>query len=420
VKQFLLSGVKLIASVSIGVFLSWFFLKNLSKEKQISAGDLLPDQSGIVAQLLVDDSTLVHYGQPLCLLETGDGEKTLNSPYEGLLRWQVQTGAAINDETTLATSRLDELKVIRDAFSRVNYWWIALALLCGVLSHLSRAMRWRLLIDVLGHKPKLTNLFGAVMIGYFANLAFPRLGELTKCGVIKRYEKISVSKLVGTILIERAVDVVCLLLVFAIAILSQMSLLSDFFSTGVYEPLRQKISESGSSRLVWIVPVLLIAAFIGLLLLFRKSEHRYVLRMKEMLRSMVDGMITIVKLQHPWWFIFHSVFIWVMYFLMVYVCFRCLPETSHLGMLAAMSVLAFGSLGIIAVQGGIGAYPVLAMLTLFQYGLSQHMGFAFGWIVWTAQTALVILLGIIAIIVMPVYNRRFRTNQVPTAPNPSS
>ncbi len=405
-KRILSSSLKLILSISIGAFLIWYFLRDLSKEKNITPGDDYKNVSSLnISHWLIEDSSLVHYDDTLCILSADGKEKVFKSPYEGIIRIKKSEGENISIDDVFATSKLNELKVIKDAFSRVNYFWILVGLICGILAHMSRAYRWGLLIEVLGSKPKFSNLFGAVMVGYFANLAFPRIGEITKCGVLKRYDKIPMTELVGTMVIERFVDVLSLLVVFAIAILSQMDLLSEFFSKTVYDPMKNKLGESGNSVMLWIVLASFVLLFIVGLIVFKHSNHKLILRMKELMRNLFSGMKTILKLKRPWAFIFHSIFIWTMYFMMIYLCYNCLPETKNLSVMSGLSVLAFASLGMIAVQGGMGAYPVLVMLTLFEYGLAQHIGYAFGWVIWTAQTLLIILLGVVSIVVLPMINK---------------
>jgi glycosyltransferase 2 family protein len=304
---------------------------------------------------------------------------------------------------------------ISRSFKTANYSWILLAFLFGILSHLSRAHRWLLLLRQMNYKPKLSNSFYCIMIGYLANFAFPRLGEVTRCGVMGKYEKIPFDKLFGSVLAERIIDLIILLILFCITIFSQWTLLSDFIRKNLLTGIYSKLEGSGD-KLFWlgIIGLSMFAGFVIAFYLFRTQARTLYEKIKNALSGFAEGLKTVMRLKEKKLFIFHTLFIWVMYILMLYVSIFSLPETSGLGAGAILSAFIFGTFGIIAVQGGIGAYPALIMQTLILYGISKSAGFAFGWISWAGQTAGIIIVGIISLILITVTNKKYeqtRSNQ---------
>jgi uncharacterized membrane protein YbhN (UPF0104 family) len=287
------------------------------------------------------------------------------------------------------------------AFKRANYWLIIPVILVGVASHWYRAVRWKLLMVPLGYKPTTLNTFFAVMVGYLVNLAIPRLGEVTRCGIVARYEKVPADKLVGTMIAERAVDLLLLILIMLVTVLVQIDLVGSFFTEHVWLPLEQKVGNKS-----WVILVIAVIV-IGLILLVIRllSRSKAGIAIKNMARGVWTGFLSINKMEKKGWFIFYSILIWVLYFSMMYLGFMCMDETRYLGVKAALAVLAFGSVGMIATQGGIGAYQLLVQKTLLLYGVAATTGYAFGWIVWIAQTLLVMILGFGSLIALPIYNK---------------
>ncbi|RAJ06928.1 hypothetical protein LX64_02056 [Chitinophaga skermanii] len=294
---------------------------------------------------------------------------------------------------------------IVESFKAANYWLILPAFVIGFFSHWVRAIRWRLLMRSLGYNPTLWNTFFAVMIGYLANLAVPRLGEVARCGILARYEKLPADKLVGTIIAERAVDLLSLILLFAITILSQVDVVYNFLETDILIPLQAKIAAMDAKHLM-ILAGIAIAFVLILIYLGRKfAKSAAAIKIKEIIRNVWDGIIAIGKMPNKGWFIFHSIFIWFLYFGMMYVGFFTLGETSHLGVKAGMALLAFGSIGMIVTPGGIGAYPLIIQKIMPLYKVPAAAAYAFSWIIWGAQTLLILILGLFSLIILPIYNR---------------
>lgn len=296
---------------------------------------------------------------------------------------------------------------IWDSFIHANFYWLLLASFIGLLSHYLRAIRWRSMLRPIGYKPSALNTFLAVMIGYFANMALPRLGEVTRCGVLNRYEKIPLNKSLGTVLAERSVDMLVFVFLFFLNLILFFDKLENYVGKNVVNPLRDKVtSQSDYTSPLWFLSASFL--IIGLaVLVFRKkilAAETY-RKVKNIILGFWHGLWAISKIEKPFTFVFHSFLIWFLYFLMIYVCIYSLPETAHLGLGAGLSMLIFGSIGIMIVQGGIGIYPAIIAETLAIYGLQATTGYALGWLTWTAQTVSIVLVGVISLIILPIINK---------------
>jgi uncharacterized protein (TIRG00374 family) len=287
---------------------------------------------------------------------------------------------------------------IFNSFKKANYWWFALSFFLGVLSHISRAKRWNLLLNHMGYQPRLSTSFFSVMTGYLANMALPRLGEVTRCGVMGKAEKIPFEKLFGTVIAERVIDLIILMSIAGITVITQYSYLETFIQENVLQPMSQKSGEGSSFKLYVLIAlaILIPAAYF----LLRKKIPALIEKARDFLRGLFEGFRSVLQIKQRVEFIFHSLFIWVMYFLLYYVCFFCLPETSNVPMGGVFASFIAGSVGIIAVQGGIGAYHMLVTQALILYGVSKEFGFAFSWIAWAGQTSMILIVGFISVIAL--------------------
>jgi uncharacterized membrane protein YbhN (UPF0104 family) len=299
----------------------------------------------------------------------------------------------------------EEKQNVITAFKHANYWLIIPVMVVGVASHWYRAVRWKLLMATFGYKPTTLNTFFAVMVGYLVNLAIPRLGEVTRCGIVARYEKVPADKLVGTMIAERAVDLLLLILIMIATVLVQIDLVSALFTEQVLIPVQEKVGAIDNTK-AWLLLAAVII-FIGLIFLGIRllARSKFGLAIKNMARGVWVGFLSIGKMEKKGWFIFYSILIWGLYFAMMYLGFMCMDETKNLGLKAALSVLAFGSVGMIVTPGGTGAYQAIVQKTLVLYGVAEPIGFAFGTIVWAAQTLLVMILGFGSLIALPIYNK---------------
>jgi len=287
--------------------------------------------------------------------------------------------------------------------NEVNYFWIVVSLLIGLISHISRTLRWGLMIEPIGHKPRFANTFMAVMIGYLMNMAFPRMGEVSRCGVLARYEKISFTKLFGTVVAERLIDVVSLLILLAIVIFSQFGQMIGFLQ---HNPeIKEKLTNAITSPylIVGFVAVIIVA------FLFRNTFKQTVIFKKivHILKNFKEGFISIRSIKRKGWFWFHSVFIWFCYYLMLYSIFFAFDFTSILSPIAGLTTFVFASFGMVApVQGGIGAWHFMAIEGLRLYGVAYENGVIFAFVAHTSMTVMIIAVGLISMLILPFINRR--------------
>ncbi len=292
-----------------------------------------------------------------------------------------------------------------NAFTHANYWLLIPVAIMSLLSHLSRAMRWKLLMEPLGYKPALKNLFSVTMVGYLANAAVPRLGEILKCTFLARYEKLKADKLVGTILVERTFDFICYLAFIAITVLLQ----ADVIGGAVKERFTEIANAPGMPvwvKLLLLAGILTAVVWLIRLLIKKYPQNKILLKTGGIIKGLGQGFATIKNLKKRRLFLAHTVFIWAMYLLQVYVGFSAMEGTEHLSIKAAFSVLTLATLAMIATPGGIGVFPVFVLKTLSIYHIAEELGKAFGWLIWGASTSIVIIAGFSCLLLLPYINKK--------------
>ncbi len=293
------------------------------------------------------------------------------------------------------------------ALKEAEYIWLVFSVLFALASHVSRAMRWQMMLEPVDKRPTFANSFLAIMIAYLANLAFPRLGEVTRCGLIRQYEGVAFDKAFGTVITERVIDVIMLFSLTALVVLTQLPILGSFFMEKVFTPLLAKfsfITNAGIyAYLFGFIALIVLAEVLWLIRKYGKQSPIYA-KIVGLLKGVWDGIISVKDVRSVPIFIAHSLFIWFMYFCMIAVCFKTTDFTSDLGFSVSLAILCFGSFAIIATQGGIGAYPLIVAAILGLYGVEYELGFAFGWIVWTNQTLMILVVGFISLILLPRIN----------------
>ena len=301
----------------------------------------------------------------------------------------------------------DDKSQIRTALETAKYWLLIPVFGILFLSHLIRAIRWKLLIEPLGYKPSTTNTLFAVFIGYLANQAVPRLGEVLKCTVLSRYEKIPADKLVGTIILERVIDAITLLIIFGITLAIQPDIYSQLVDT-IFNSKKeggQNHKTISSSFVVMVIGGIIIITLIVWMIKNKKNFRDLGLLFKKIGLSIWQGLSAIQHLKKKWLFILLTISIWVLYLSGGYIGFMALKETHQYGIKEAFTVLSAGSIGMIATPGGIGAYAYLLQKTMQVYGLNEGIALAFGWILWLAQTAVILIGGLISFVAIPYYNK---------------
>jgi len=296
---------------------------------------------------------------------------------------------------TVSTNSKEEQYLILSYIKKADYRFVLLSVFFGILSHLSRAYRWKFLLAPLGYRPRFINAVLAVMIAYIANLGIPRSGELLRATTISSYEKIPFEKLFGTIIAERLVD---LILLFCFILIS-LSLQFDL----ILNALKEKQIDPSFLILVLFFTVFL---FFGLQMLFKKNQSTMVLRLKTFLKGLVEGILSIRSMPKKGAFIAHTLFIWLMYLAMFYSIKWTVPETAGLGINALLPAFIIGGLTISATNGGIGIYPFSVALMLSAFGISNESGLAFGWIMWSSQTLMILVFGSLSFFVLPLVNRK--------------
>lgn len=300
----------------------------------------------------------------------------------------------------------ESIEQINIAFANARHWLIIPVLAILFMSHFVRALRWRLLIEPLGYSTSKANAFFAVMIGYLVNQGVPRLGEVVKCTVLSRYEKIPAEKLIGTIILERLIDALTLLVIFGITLLIQPELYSRIIDT-FFNSSQEKEGKKVSSLLITIIFLGAVVLLIGLWMIIKKKRLPDLITIaKKIWKSVLQGVGSIRLLKKRKQFIFLTIALWALYLSGGYIGFMAFQETSHYGIKEAFTVLSAGSVGMIASPGGLGAYAFLIEKTMQLYGLNTTIAIAFGWILWLATTAVIVFGGLISFVAMPYYNKQ--------------
>lgn len=302
----------------------------------------------------------------------------------------------------------DGWKQINHAVQSANYFLLIPVFFTLLLSHYLRALRWKLLIEPLGYTPSVKNVFAMVMVGYATNLAIPRFGEILKCTLLSRYEKIPADKLVGTIVAERAVDVISLLITLLITVLLQIDVVGNYASTFLKEAIQKKEGNGTNWIMVVLTVALIAAAFYLLYRLLKKFRHiAFVQKVISIFKGVMAGLTSIRYVKQKKTFILYSALIWILYLVSIWIGFHAMKETSFLSIKESFSILSFGSLGmLVPTQGGLGPYQFAVQETLFLYGLSRPLGYAFGWLLWLAQNSIALLVGVICLLLLPVINKK--------------
>lgn len=298
-----------------------------------------------------------------------------------------------------------------------NYYWAALGLVLAIISHIFRSLRWNLLINSMGYKTRLSTTFYALMVGYMANTAVPRMGEFMRCGVLSKKEKIPFNALFGTVISERLFDLIVLMILLLAVVLFQWGLLGDFV-VRMTAPFVEKIQSN--------IILLAVLGIFGLLtiglLIFVYFKHNSKLQklpgyvaLHNLMIGLAQGIRTIERMKQKGLFLFHTVMIWFFYILMVYIPFRMLPETEHLSFMAGVTLLAIGSLGIVApVPGGIGAYHFIAKAVLTElYAIGGNAAGSFAVITHALQSLLNVLTGAFGYVMLFFIDHKPASNEKP-------
>lgn len=287
--------------------------------------------------------------------------------------------------------QLDELV---GHIKNADYKYIYVSLFIALTGYISRAYRWRYTLEHLGYQSDLPTNFCAVCVGYLVNMTIPRSGEVARALVLKNYKDVPFDKAFGTIISERIVDLILLLLFIAGTVLLQFDVLQDYLLSNI--PLGKLI----------FYGVIAGIFFAGALLLFIYSKWEWVLKLKLKVSGLVEGALSVFKMRNKWPFLLHSLYIWLSYVVMFYITIFAIPETSGLSFGVVAASFVIGSLAITFTNGGFGVYPAVLATILELYGVPITAGTAFGWIVWSSQIGLIIFLGGFSFLALPLLNRK--------------
>lgn len=284
---------------------------------------------------------------------------------------------------------------------KMNYIWILISMLVSVPAYFIRARRWNIMLDSLGYKTSMANSSKAVSIGYLANLAFPRLGEVTRCTILNRTNKIPINTLIGTVVAERAIDVICLLLLIFIVVVAQIETLGQFLITNFFNPIGNKIGNLATN------PLFIIGVLVGLIVLivvFRLvvARSRFGSKLKGFIGDFTAGVTTVFKLKKAGQFWFLTLLMWTFYFLMMYVCFFGIPEIASFGFIDSLFLFVMGSIGMAApTPGGAGTYEFAITEALKFLGVGAQQGLVLATVFHLSQIATTCILGVISLLTLP-------------------
>jgi uncharacterized protein (TIRG00374 family) len=291
------------------------------------------------------------------------------------------------------------------ALGNVNYFWILVSVALSLLSHISRAIRWKMLIKPMGYDPKVSNIFLSVLVLYFTNLLAPRAGEVARCTILSKYEKIPASKLIGTMVIERIADLVTMMVLAVLIFAINIGVLRRFFE--VHPEFGQNILAILSLTNILLGVAVIVLIIVLFLMVKPSKEGKLVQFINRMKGNFKDGVKSILKLENKWYFIGHTLFIFLMWLLMLYAVFLAFEPTKHLSVWVGMFTFLMGGLAMLMpVQGGIGPWHFMVMESLFLYGVSKSDGQIFALIAHTSTSLIYLFLGLVAFILFPMLNRK--------------
>ena len=287
-----------------------------------------------------------------------------------------------------------QLSILVKHFENANYYYILITLLVAFLGGASRAYRWKYSLEHMGYKTSFANNFMAVSIGYLMNMTIPRSGEISRALLLKKYNNVPFDKAFGSIVAERIVDLCCLLFFIVLAFLLQFDIVKAFI-----------IDKIPFGKLIFIAAFGLVSLLV-VILLFIYSKWKIIASLKLKIAGLKEGLMSLVYMKKKWLYLFHTIFIWLSFILTFYIGTFIIPETSGISFGAVVTSFVVGSISIAFTNSGFGSYPFLITKILVFYHVSETAGSAFGWIIWTSQMLLVIVLGALSFLLLPFFNRK--------------
>jgi len=302
---------------------------------------------------------------------------------------------------TTASLTKEDIQKVEELVFQAKLSFIIPSILFLLLSHYIRALRWKMMMDELGRKPGIINVFLSVLVGYFLNLVFPRLGEVAKCTLLGKYEKMPVDKLIGTIVAERIIDLICLIVVIALTIVTQIE------RVGAYaEELLDKLVLKASDSVFTVIISILVLIFVSITFYWIFRRSKWLNKIRSFMSGMKEGLFSIGKIKKKGLFFSYTLLIWFLYLSSIRIGFYSLPATELLTWVPSLTILTFGSFAMIATQGGVGAYQLAVQKTLGFYGIQEVIGLAFGWLLWSVQTFMLLVVGPISMLFLFLFNKK--------------
>lgn len=284
----------------------------------------------------------------------------------------------------------------------MNYWWMFLSLVFGVLSHVFRGMRWKLTLAPLKEYPKTSNCVNSIFISYAANLVIPRVGEISRCGVLAKYDNVSFAKSLGTVVTERLIDTLCVVIITAVAVLMQTNVFLTFFTkTGTKSDVIESVLSSSN---FYITLACIVAIFV--LFYFLVKNVAMFAKIKGIISNIWLGIISLKDVKNVNLFILYTVAIWASYFFQFYLSFFCFDFSSNLSILAGLVMFAVGSIAVVVpTPNGAGPWHFAVITMMVLYGVGKEDSGIFALLVHGIQTFLLILLGIYGLVALPLTNK---------------
>ncbi len=279
-------------------------------------------------------------------------------------------------------------------FKNANYFWIVLGMFFGLLSHLSRAYRWRFQLEPMGYHVKLPNSIMAVFSAYLINYTIPRAGEVARASILTTYEDVPFEKGFGTIVSERVADLIAMSCIILVTLFMQFDYIVSF------------LSKSFQPKNILLGLIALVLLFLVFVFYIRRSQSKVAIKIKTFVSGLAEGVLSIFKMKKKWAFVFHTIFIWVMYVLMFYVTSFSISELEGIPLGAILIGFISASFSIAATNGGIGSYPIAVYAAFAIFNIPEQPSIAFGWIVWTSQTLLLMVLGGLSLLLLSIYNNK--------------
>ncbi len=286
-----------------------------------------------------------------------------------------------------------------EAFKGANYFWVGLSFCLGVLSHYIRGYRWKFQLEAMGYEVPVSSNFMAVMSGYMVNMVLPRVGEATRAIVLQRYHGVPFQKGFGSIMAERALDFIILLIICTATLIMQYAALKKYA-----DALEGTLFNKLGSPLFWLVFLtLILLVLLALRWLRSKRANPLFGWIFNFIDGLIEGIRSVIRMKKRGAYIVATVAIWMLYIAMFWLCFFSLEQTAYLGVDAISAGFVVGSFAIVLIPGGIGAFPVGIMEVLTLYGVPEETGFALGWILWFSQTTMIVIVGGLSLILLPIY-----------------